>query len=144
MAKSDQQLKCRGIATGFGILATAVLFGCTPPQQIDRAAVAPTTQASTPAAPSTAAGTASGAPRGGRPTINALRAGLFIYFRDDQDLAVGKAQTAADCAAYPSYQELSPASLTQLAKQNPAGMSAPDLKVFQDIVTECVTSANGS
>ena len=121
-----------------------VLFGCTPSNQ--QAVSAPTAQPSTvsPAALAPSSGTSSGQARGGRPTITALRAGLFAYFRDDQDLAVGKAQTAADCAAYPSYQELSPASLNQLAKQNPAGLTATDLKVFKDVVTECVTSANGN
>ena len=125
------------------------LFGCTPSDQQATQGTAPTAQpaATSPASdPASAApsGTASGPARGGRPTINALRAGLFDYFRDDQDLVVAKAQTAADCAAYPSYQELSPASLTQLAKHNPAGLTAADLKVFKDIVTECVTSANGN
>lgn len=126
-----------------------VLFGCAPTNQQAGQAAAPTAQptAASPAASSTTSSTASSQSspaRGGRPTINALRAGLFAYFRDDQDLAVGKAQTAADCAAYPSYQELSPASLNQLAKQNPAGLTAADLKVFKDVVTECVTSVNGS
>ena len=159
MAKSYQHPGQRGIATGFGILAiTAVLFGCAPSNQQPTQSTAPTAQptAASPTAPdpaATAAGTASSGTasssasspaRGGRPTIKALRAGLFAYFRDDQDLAVDKAQTAADCAAYPSYQELSPTSLNQLAKQNPAGMTAADLKVFKDVVTECVTSANGN
>lgn len=124
----------------------AVLFGCAPSNQQVSQSPAPTAQpsAASPAASAPASSTASGPARGGRPTINALRAGLFAYFRDDQDLIVDKAQTAADCAAYPSYQELSPASLNQLAKQNPAGLTAADLKVFKDIVTECVTSANGN
>lgn len=123
----------------------AALFGCAPSNQQATQTAAPTSQSSvaSPAASNSASSTASGPARGGRPRISALRAGLFAYFRDDQDLAVDKAQTAADCAAYPSYQELSVASLTQLAKQNPAGLNAADEKVFKDIVTECVTSANG-
>ena len=150
MAKSYQHPGQRGIVIGFGILALTVLFGCAPSSQQATQDAAPTAQptAASPTAPdpapTAASGTASSPARGGRPTIKALRAGLFAYFRDDQDLAVDKAQTAADCAAYPSYQELSPASLNQLAKHNPAGMTAADLKVFKDVVTECVTSANGN
>ncbi|GAB3927450.1 hypothetical protein GCM10011575_10000 [Microlunatus endophyticus] len=125
------------------------LFGCTAPNQ--PAAQAPPASASVAAPTSPPPGGASSAPsstsaakaRGGRPTIGALRAGLVGYFRDDLNLPAGKAQTAADCAVYPSYQELSAAGLTQLAQQNPAGLSTADEKVFTDVTTECVTSVNG-
>jgi hypothetical protein len=124
------------------------LFGCTAPNQ--PAAQAPASaSAVAPSSPSpggasstpSSAGTAKA--RGGRPTINALRTGLVGYFRDDLNLPAGKAQTAANCAVYPSYQELSADGLNQLAQQNPAGLSAADEKVFTDVTTECVTSVNG-
>jgi hypothetical protein len=144
---SDQS-KSRVLAIGPAIAAVIVLFGCAAPgppsSPAPTTSAGPSTQPSQ-ASPSSPADSSSAAAAGSvrRPSINTLRTALESYFRDDKDLPADKAEVAADCAVYPTYQELSPASLKLLVNQDAADLTASEQSVFGDVVTECVTSAVG-
>lgn len=126
-------------------VAAVTLTGCGPVSQQPQPSPtsAPTSAVQSPAAPATQSPSGSTAATGqpGKPSVKTLQAALVVYFEDQQNLTAVKAQRAAACAVYPSFQELSKQSLAALVRHDPAGMAAPDKKVFGDVTTECVTAA---
>lgn len=137
-------------------IAAVLLAGCGPgsqqPTNPPTAAPATTPTVTPTAAPTaaptsavrspTASATATASPTGsGKPSIDTLRAALVVYFHNQQDLSPEKAQRAAACAVYPSFQELSAGSLAAIVRHDPAGIDPGDKKVFGDVTTECVTAA---
>lgn len=131
------------------VMAAVALTGCVPTTQQPKtpptatpASASPTAahpSAVKPAASATATAAATG--HASRPSINTLQAALVVYFRDQEELSAVKAQRAAKCAVYPSFQELSARSLKAIVRHDPAGIDPGDKKVFGDVTTECVTAA---
>jgi hypothetical protein len=70
-----------------------------------------------------------------------VQAGLVGYFSRLGQLNQAQSQKAARCALYPTFQDLSPASLQRIVDDHAAPAQAKDAGVFADVVNECVTAS---
>jgi hypothetical protein len=92
--------------------------------------------------PSTpAAKTSTSSSRAGKPSIHSLQSALEQYFANQHGLSHSKANAAAECAVYPTFQELSRKALKRIVHHDATAMNTKNTHSFRAVVKECITAA---